>query len=37
MMTEKTFNKDLQFYKFCAYGFLKNLRFFEPFLMLFFL
>lgn len=36
-MTEKTFNKDLQFYKFCAYGFLKNLRFFEPFLMLFFL
>ncbi|AEX85081.1 Major Facilitator Superfamily transporter [Marinitoga piezophila KA3] len=29
--------KDLQFYKFCAYGFLKNLRFFEPFLVLFFL
>jgi len=29
--------KDLQFYKFCAYGFLKNLRFFEPFLILFFL
>jgi MFS family permease len=27
----------VQFYKFCAYGFLKNLRFFEPFLMLFFL
>ncbi|KLO22922.1 MULTISPECIES: MFS transporter [unclassified Marinitoga] len=29
--------KDLQFYKFCTYGFLKNLRFFEPFLILFFL
>ncbi len=29
--------KDLQFYKFSAYGFLKNLRFFEPFLLLFFL
>ncbi len=32
-----TFRKDLQYYKFCAYGFLKNLRFFEPFLYLFFL
>jgi hypothetical protein len=32
-----TFRKDLQYYKFCAYGFLKNLRFFEPFLILFFL
>ncbi len=31
------FRKDLQYYKFCAYGFLKNLRFFEPFLYLFFL
>ena len=31
------FNKDLQYYKFCMYGFLKNLRFFEPFLILFFL
>lgn len=31
------FNKDLQYYKFCLYGFLKNLRFFEPFLYLFFL
>jgi MFS family permease len=31
------FEKDLQYYKFCAYGFLKNLRFFEPFLVLFFL
>ena len=28
---------DIQYYKFCAYGFLKNLRFFEPFLILFFL
>lgn len=29
--------KDLQFKKFCAYGFFKNLRLFEPFLILFFL
>ena len=28
--------KDVQFYRFAAYGFLKNLRFFEPFLVLFF-
>ncbi|MCF6241698.1 MAG: MFS transporter [Bacteroidales bacterium] len=27
--------KDLQFYKFCFYGFLKNLKFFEPFFILF--
>ena len=32
-----TFKKDIQYYKFCLYGFLKNLRFFEPFLILFFL
>ena len=32
-----TFEKNLQYYKFCGYGFLKNLRFFEPFLILFFL
>jgi MFS family permease len=32
-----TFQKDRQYYKFCAYGFLKNLRFFEAFLILFFL
>jgi len=32
-----SFEKDLQFRKFQLYGFLKNLRFFEPFLMLFFL
>ncbi len=30
------FQKDRQFYRFAAYGFLKNLRFFEPFLILFF-
>jgi MFS family permease len=29
--------KDLQLFKFSAYGFLKNLRFFEPFLLLYFL
>ena len=28
--------KDLQYYKFSAYGFLKNLRFFDPFIILFF-
>lgn len=32
-----TFARNMQFYKFCLYGFLKNLRFYEPFLMLFFL
>jgi MFS family permease len=31
------FERNLQYYKFCAYGFLKDLRFYEPFLMLFFL
>jgi MFS family permease len=31
------FIKDLQFYKFSLYGFFKNLRFFEPFLILYFL
>jgi len=31
------FRKDIQYFKFCVYGFLKNLRFFEPFLILFFL
>ncbi len=29
------YRKDLQYYKFCLYGFLKNLRFFEPFFILF--
>ncbi len=33
---KKVFARDLQFYKFCTYGFLKNLRFFDPFLILFF-
>ncbi len=28
--------KDLQYYKFCAYGFLKNQRYFAPFIILFF-
>ena len=28
------YNKDLQYYRFCAFGFLKNLKFFEPFLIL---
>lgn len=35
-MSQK-FDKDRQYFKFCAYGFLKNLRFFDPFLFLFFL
>lgn len=32
-----TFKKDRQYIKFCAYGFLKNLRFYDAFLLLFFL
>ena len=36
-MPEQKFVKDRQYVKFCAYGFLKNLRLFEPFLILFFL
>ena len=31
------YKKDLQFAKFSAYGFLKNLKLFEPFLILFLL
>ena len=31
-----TFRKDKQFYRFAAYGFLKNLRFFDPFIILYF-
>ncbi len=31
------FIKDVQYYRFCLYGFFKNLRFFEVFLILFFL
>ncbi|MBN1950475.1 MAG: MFS transporter [Bacteroidales bacterium] len=33
----KPFKKDTQYYKFCLYGFLKNQRFFEPFLIIIFL
>ena len=33
---QKKYSLNLQFYKFCMYGFLKNLKFFEPFLILFF-
>jgi len=32
-----SFKKNIQYYKFCLYGFFKNLRFFEPFIILFFL
>lgn len=31
------FKKDLQYYKFCLYGFLKNQKFYEPFFFLFLL
>ncbi len=34
-MSNSTFPRDLQYAKFSAYGFLKNLRFFEPFMILF--
>jgi MFS family permease len=33
----KKYQKNLQYYKFCLYGFLKNLKFFDPFLILFFI
>lgn len=33
----QSFNKDIQYYKFCMYGFLKNLEFFEAFQILFLL
>ncbi len=33
----QTFKKDIQFYKFSFYGFFKNLKFFEPFFILFLL
>lgn len=36
-MVDKTFDKNIQLYKFSTYGFLKNLRFYEPFLLLFLL
>ena len=32
-----SYQKDRQYYQFCAYGFLKNLRFFDAFLLLFFI
>lgn len=32
---QKTIKKDKQIKKFCAYGFLKNLKFFEPYLIIF--
>lgn len=35
--SDQVFVRNVQYYKFCAYGFLKNLKFFEPFLLLFFL
>ena len=35
--TVNTFKKDRQYVKFCAYGFLKNLRFYDAFLLLYFL
>ena len=34
---ENKYKKDIQYYKFCSYGFFKNLRFFDAFLILFFL
>jgi len=33
----KKYKRNLQYYKFCLYGFLKNLKFFDPFLILFFI
>ncbi|MCK4798566.1 MAG: MFS transporter, partial [Spirochaetes bacterium] len=35
-MKRSAFPRDLQFYKFSTYGFLKNLKFFDPFIILFF-
>jgi len=35
-MMEKI-KKDVQYYKFCMYGFIKNLQFFDPYLLLFFI
>ena len=33
---KESFPRDLQYYKFSLYGFLKNLKFFDPFIILFF-
>ena len=35
--TDQTFAKNRQYFKFCLYGFLKNLQFFAPFMLLIFL
>lgn len=35
-MASGTFERDKQYWKFSLYGFLKNLRFFDPYLLLFF-
>ena len=35
MQQDGNIKKNIQYYKFCAYGFLKNLQFFEAFLILF--
>ena len=34
---EHEIKKDKQIWKFCAYGFLKNLQFFEPYLFIYLL
>jgi len=34
---QQAITKNLQYYKFCLYGFLKNLRFFDAFLLLYFM
>ena len=36
MVSKDTFPRNSQFYKFSIYGFLKNLKFFDPFIILFF-
>ncbi len=36
MSAKNGFPRDLQYYKFSLYGFLKNLKFFDPFIVLFF-
>jgi len=33
---DQRFPRDIQYIKFCAYGFLKNLKFYDPFIILFF-
>ena len=36
MLEENGIKRDIQYWKFCLYGFLKNLRFFDPFIILYF-